>query len=74
MKHIRPTHWFVGAAIVVLSLAAFGVPAGTLLAIGAALVCPLIMVSCMGHMSGDRSHGAHHADDQAVRDMPGKAP
>lgn len=66
MGRIHLTHCLVGMAAAVALLLAFGVQAGTIFAIGAALLCPLMMVFCMRHMFG---HGAsHHAGRTAGAD------
>lgn len=51
------THCLMGMGLGVALLLAFGVEAGTVAAVGVALLCPLMMVLCMGHMF---RHGSSH--------------
>jgi hypothetical protein len=56
----------VAVAIVVLGALWFGVPAGTLVVLGVALACPVMMMFMMGGMHGGGDHpmsGGHDRDD-----------
>jgi hypothetical protein len=61
----------IAAAILVVGLIAFGVPANTLLFGAFVLVCPLMMMFMMGGMHGghggtnpDAEHGTRTPEDQ----------
>ena len=55
MRQIPFVPCLVGVAVALAVLLALGVHAGTLLAVGVALACPLMMILMMGGMV----HGAH---------------
>ena len=60
MKGIHLTQCLVGMGAAVILLLAFGVQAGTLVYIAAALACPLMMIVMMRAMAGagdSRDHG-----------------
>ena len=71
MGRIPVTHCLLGVAVAFVLLLALGVQAGAILAFGAALLCPLMMVLMMGGMAhgmarGRDGHGAaaeEHAED-----------
>jgi hypothetical protein len=62
MRHIHMTHCLMGMGLGVALLLAFGVEAGTVAAVGVALLCPLMMVLCMAHVC---THGGSHQAGQA---------
>ena len=61
-------YYAIAAAILIVGLAAFGVPVSNLLFLGVILVCPLMMLFMMRGMHGGDSHehGAQqpHADNE----------
>jgi len=61
MKHVHLTHCLVGMAIAVGLLLSLGVRGGTIVAVGAALLCPLMMVFCMGHLFRRGTAPSHNA-------------
>jgi len=55
----------IAAAILVVGLIAFGVPANTLLFGAFVLVCPLMMMLMMGGMHGGHSHADTDTEQHA---------
>ena len=55
MKNLHFGHCLVGMAFAAVVLVALGVSGGTLVVLGAALACPLMMLVMMRSMMGDRS-------------------
>ena len=69
MKREQLPIYALALAILVVGLAAVGVPLGTLFFSLAALACPLIMIFMMTDMHGGHGHGHGHGrqDDPAAR-------
>ena len=59
MQRDHLTHCLVGVAVAAGVLLLLGVRAGTLLSLGVALACPLMMVLMMRGMMAAGGHGAH---------------
>lgn len=64
MKNTNYGLYAVAAAIVVVGALALGVPAGTLVLIGIALACPLMMFFMMRGMHGGHGGGSDRGTDQ----------
>jgi hypothetical protein len=65
----------LGVAVAFVLLLALGVQAGTILAVGAVLVCPLMMLLMMGGMGHGRGgHGAAREEHAEDRDHTPEAP
>jgi hypothetical protein len=62
-RHLVPCLVFVAVAAGVLAVA--GVSSATLLTVGVALACPLMMVLMMRSMGGAHAHRDHAGADQA---------
>ena len=79
MGRIPVTHCLLGVAVAFVLLLALGVQAGTILVVGAALICPLMMVLMMGGMAhgmahGQGGHGAPPEKRPPDRDQTTEAP
>jgi hypothetical protein len=74
MKTNRKWLWIGGAAAVVAAALAFGVPVGTLLLIGAVLLCPAAMFFGMRGMSMQQGCGHGGACRQAETHGAGREP
>lgn len=61
-RHFVPCLVFVAVAAGLLAVA--GVSSATLLTVGAALACPLVMVLMMRSMGGRHAHKDHAGADQ----------
>jgi hypothetical protein len=79
MGRIPVTHCLLGVALAFVLLLALGVQAGTILVVGAALLCPLMMVLMMGGMARGMAHGRdghgapreeHHEDPDHTTGAP----
>ena len=55
MKNLHFGHCLAGVAFAAVVLVALGVSGGTLVVLGAALACPLMMFVMMRSMMGDQS-------------------
>jgi hypothetical protein len=65
-RHLVPCLVAAAAAAVLLGVA--GVSSATLLTVGAALACPLVMVLMMRSMGGAHAHRDHAGDGHQLDD------
>ena len=68
MKNLHFGHCLVGMAFAAVVLVVLGVSGGTLVVLGAALACPLMMLVMMRSMMGDQGHSPDRDDNTIEHD------